>query len=50
MSEVFSPSGCKYVSNMCLLKRVPFAQAFLEEDGVHGCCASSDVPAARLLL
>lgn len=45
---VFSPSGCKYVSNMRLHKRV--AQAFLEEDGVHGCCASSDVPAAWQLL
>lgn len=47
LSVMLSPCGCKYVSNMCLLKRVPLhrLRSRLEEDGVHGCCASSGVPA-----
>lgn len=47
LSVVLSPCGCKYVSNMCLLKRLPLhrPRSRMEEDGVHGCCASSGVPA-----
>lgn len=46
LSVLLSPCGCKYVSNMCLLKRVPLhrPRSRLEEDDVHGCCASSGMP------
>ncbi len=47
LSVVLSPCGCKYISNMCLLKCVHLhrLRRRLEEDGVHDCCASSGVPA-----